>query len=133
MPKASTHSIELGRARSSSRMFYKLVIIILILACAYAAIMYLLLLCVDAEPRAEAGGRSVAAQQQIINTPRLEHKILWPSLAAISVILTVRNWSRLTLPLHIICLVAYKRSLEAFRVLSSPHSHLLDFFSDQWL
>ena len=107
MPKASTHSIELGRARSSSRMSDKFVIIIPILACAYAEIIFPLLLCADAGPRAGAGGRWTAAQQQILNAPRLEHKIFWPSLAAISVILALRNWSRLALPPHIICLFAY--------------------------
>ena len=107
MPKASAHSIELGRARSSSRMSDKLLVIIPILACAYAKIIFPLLLCVDPEPRAGAGGRSAEAQQQILNAPRLDHKIFWPSLAAISVILSVRNWSRITLLPHTICLLAY--------------------------
>jgi O-antigen ligase len=40
-------------------------------------------------------------------TPRLENKIFWPALAAISVVLAVRNRSRLTLPPHIKCLLAY--------------------------
>jgi O-antigen ligase len=39
--------------------------------------------------------------------PRVENKIFWPALAAISVVLVLRNWSRLTLPPHIICLFAY--------------------------
>ncbi len=107
MPKASTHSFELGRAGSSSRTFGKFVIIIPILACAYAEIILPLLLYADAGPRAGASGLWTAAQQQILNAPRLEHKIFWPLLAAISVILAIRNWSRFTLPPHIICLFAY--------------------------
>jgi len=42
-------------------------------------------------------------------TPRLEHKIFWPALVAISVVLVVRNHSRLvriTWPPHVICLFA---------------------------
>ena len=39
--------------------------------------------------------------------PRPENKIFWPLLAAISVILVARNFSRLTFPPHIICLFAY--------------------------
>jgi O-antigen ligase len=42
-----------------------------------------------------------------IMTPRPENKIFWPALAAISVVLVIRNWSRLTLPPHIIWLFAY--------------------------
>ena len=42
--------------------------------------------------------------------PRPENKIFWPAMAAISVVLAVRNRSRfgrLTWPPHIICLLAY--------------------------
>jgi len=39
--------------------------------------------------------------------PRPENKIFWPLMATIAVVLTLRNWSRLTLPPHIICLFAY--------------------------
>ena len=42
--------------------------------------------------------------------PRPENRIFWPAMAAISVVLAVRNRSRLgrlTLPPHIICLLAY--------------------------
>jgi len=48
-----------------------------------------------------------AAQQKIMMAPRLENKIFWPAMASISVIWAVRNWSRLTLPPHIVCLFAY--------------------------
>jgi O-antigen ligase len=39
--------------------------------------------------------------------PRPENKIFWPLLAAISTILVMRNFSRLTFPPHIVCLFAY--------------------------
>jgi exopolysaccharide production protein ExoQ len=38
---------------------------------------------------------------------RPENRIFWPAAAAISVVLAVPNRSRLTLPPHIICLLAY--------------------------
>jgi exopolysaccharide production protein ExoQ len=38
---------------------------------------------------------------------RPENRIFWPAVAAISVVLAVPNRSRLTLPPHIICLLAY--------------------------
>ena len=106
MSNAATRSFELGRARSSSLVFDKFVIIP-ILACVYAEIISPLLLYADTGPRAGAGGMWTAAQEQIITATRLEHRIVWPALAAASVILAVRNWSRLTLPPHIICLFAY--------------------------
>jgi exopolysaccharide production protein ExoQ len=52
-------------------------------------------------------GSSLASGLQSTMTPRLENKIFWPALAAISIVLAVRNRSRLTLPPHIICLLAY--------------------------
>jgi O-antigen ligase len=53
---------------------------------------------------------SLAEQQIILTTPHPANKIFWPTLAAISVLLAVRNNSRLvglTWPPHIICLLAY--------------------------
>ena len=38
---------------------------------------------------------------------RLENRIFWPATAAISVVVALRNRSRLTWPPHIICLLAY--------------------------
>ena len=38
---------------------------------------------------------------------RPENRIFWPAVAAISLVLAVQNGSRLTLPPHIICLLAY--------------------------
>jgi O-antigen ligase len=40
-------------------------------------------------------------------TPHLENKIVWPALAAISLVVALRNRSRLTLPPHIVFLIAY--------------------------
>jgi O-antigen ligase len=50
---------------------------------------------------------SIADRIQSAMAPRLENKIFWPTLAAITFILIIRNWSRLTLPPHIKCLFAY--------------------------
>jgi exopolysaccharide production protein ExoQ len=38
---------------------------------------------------------------------RPENRIFWPAMAALSVVLAVRNRSRLTFPPHIICLLVY--------------------------
>src|SRR5215472_15367400 len=103
MSKTSLHSFELGRARSFTSMIDKFVIIP-ILACAYAEMISPLLLYADTGP---IEGVATVVQRQIIMAPRLEHKIFWPALAAISVIFAVRNWSKLTLPPHILCLFVY--------------------------
>jgi exopolysaccharide production protein ExoQ len=92
MPKASSHSFELGRARSFAPTIDACVIVPIV-ACVYAEIVSPLLIYV-------IPGDSVMA-------PRVENKIFWPALAAVSVILVIRNWSRLTLPPHISCLFAY--------------------------
>ena len=107
MPKASTHSVELGRAGSSSRKFDKLVIIISIIVCAYVEIIFPLVLYAEARPAAGPGGSWTKAQAEILNAPNLAHRIVWPILAAVSIILAVRNRSRITLPPHLICLFAY--------------------------
>jgi exopolysaccharide production protein ExoQ len=92
MPKASTHSFELGRA-SSFAPTIDTCVIVPIAACVYAEILSPLL--------------AYANPGTSMMTPRLENKIFWPALAAISVVLVIRNWSRLTVPPHIICLFAY--------------------------
>src|SRR4051794_38472851 len=92
MPKASSHSFELSRARSFAPTIDACVIVPIV-ACVYAEIVSPLLIYV-------IPGDSVMA-------PRVENKIFWPALAAVSVILVIRNWSRLTLPPHISCLFAY--------------------------
>ena len=95
MIKASTRSVELGRARTSTRIF-DIYSIIPILACVYATIVSPLMI-VGCSPTDTA----------CLLEPRPENKIFWPLLAAISVILALRNCSRLTFPPHIICLFAY--------------------------
>src|SRR5262245_28350726 len=99
MSKNSMHSFELGRARSSTPMIDKCVIVP-ISACVYASIVSPLLLFVS-EP---------ANTLQSVMETRPENRIFWPAMAAISVVLAVRNRSRLgtlTWPPHIICLLAY--------------------------
>jgi exopolysaccharide production protein ExoQ len=107
MSKASMHSFELGRARPSTPMIDKCVFVP-ILACVFATIVSPLLMFATAP--ASAIGLSPAEVQSLLTTPRLENKIFWPMLAAISVLLAVRNHSRLvglTWPRHIICLLGY--------------------------
>jgi exopolysaccharide production protein ExoQ len=91
-------SFELDRARSSAPRV-DLCAIIPILACAYATIGSPLL--------ALAYGASTP--QNIVDSG-LPNRIFWPAMTAISVILVLRNFSRigrLTFPPHIICLFAY--------------------------
>src|SRR5262249_14795989 len=104
MSTASKHSYKLGRTRSSAPMLDKFAIAPPLAACAYALIVSPLL--IYSHPVATTG-LSVASKFQTIMTPRPENKIVWPLLAAISVFLALRNWSRLTWPPHIICLLAY--------------------------
>jgi O-antigen ligase len=79
-------------------------LIVPILACAYALIVSPLLIHVTSGP---ANTTSLMAKVQNLMTPRPENKIVWPALAAIAVVLAIRNWSRLTLPPHIKYLFAY--------------------------
>jgi exopolysaccharide production protein ExoQ len=103
MSKASMHSFELGRPRSSTPRI-DICTLVPISACAYALIVQpLLVFLTTGRPT----GLTLAAKLQSVMAPRPENKIFWPALAAISVVLVVRNWSRLTLPPHIICLFAY--------------------------
>ena len=86
MSKASMHSFELGRARSSTPIIDKCAIVP-ISACVYASIVSPLLhLCFSDR----------ATSLQSIMEPRWENRIFWPAMAAISVVLAVRNRSRLT-------------------------------------
>src|ERR1700678_856425 len=99
MPKATMDSLELGRARSSTP--FDKCALIPISACVFSAIVMPLLIFVTTGP---------AQTLQSIMQPRLEPRIFWPAMAAISVGLAVRYRSRLgslTLPPHIICLLAY--------------------------
>jgi len=73
-------------------------VVVPILACLYVIMVSPLLIFVTTGPLTGVQG---------LMTPRPENKIFWLALAAISVILAVRNWSRLTVPPHIMCLFAY--------------------------
>src|SRR6202022_1313980 len=93
------HSFELGRARSAPPMIDKCSIIP-IAAFVYAAIVSPLLLF----------SSGLATSLESIMEARPENRIFWPAMAVISVVLAVRNRSRvgrLTWPPHIICLLAY--------------------------
>src|ERR1700730_4808990 len=90
------HSFELGRARSSTPMIDKCAVIP-ILACVFATIGGPL---IDFAP-----GRTLTLQS--IGEPGLANRIFLPVMAAISVSMTMRNYSRLTLPPNITCLLAY--------------------------
>src|SRR5258705_684509 len=99
MSKASVHSFELGRARSSASTF-DICAIIPILACSFPAIL---------EPLIYVAFPPAAGLQGMLES-RIENRIFWPAMAAISIVLALRNHSRLgrlTLPPHIICLLVY--------------------------
>ena len=99
MSKASIHSIELGRARSSTPKI-DVCTIVPILACAYSAMIGPLIYVIFPP----------ASGLQGLLESRTEQRIFWPTMAAISVVLAARNWSRLgrdNLPPNIICLLAY--------------------------
>jgi exopolysaccharide production protein ExoQ len=104
MPKASTHSFELGRA-SSFAPTIDTCVIVSIAACVYALIVSPLLIYVTTGTATSIS--DLALHHAMAEAPRVENKIFWPALAAISLVLVIRNWSRLTLPPHIICLFAY--------------------------
>jgi exopolysaccharide production protein ExoQ len=94
------HSCELGRPRASTPTIDKCAIIP-ISACVFALIAAPLLIFVTVP--------NVQTVQSVME-PRPENRIFWPAMAAISVVLAAQNRSRLgrlTLPPHIICLVAY--------------------------
>jgi O-antigen ligase len=92
------HSFEVGRAGSSTP--FDKCVIVPILACVFALVVSPLLIYVTSGP--------VETLQNA--EPRLEPRIFWPAMAAISVVLAVQNCSRLgrlTFPPHIICLLGY--------------------------
>jgi exopolysaccharide production protein ExoQ len=99
MAKAAMHSIDSGRAGSSGPTIDACAIMP-ILACAYPIIVGPLIY-ITFPP---------AAGLQGVLEARTEQRVFWPALAAISVVLIARNYSRLgglTWPRHIICLFAY--------------------------
>jgi O-antigen ligase len=104
MSEASTRTLKLGRPKSIGPAFDKY-IFLPIFACAFAEIISPLLGYADTGPM--EGGGWTQAQERIIMAVRLENKIFWPVMAAISLILVIPNWSRLTLPPHIKVLFVY--------------------------
>lgn len=95
MSKASMHSVELGKASASFPIIDKYVIIP-VSACFFASVVSPLLLLAAGE------------NDKTLNRP--ENRIVWPALAAISIVLALRNRSRLSrisLPPHVVCLLAY--------------------------
>src|SRR5262245_11561647 len=94
MSRASMYSSELGQARSSAPMIDKYSIVPL-LACAYATIITPLIL----------AAFSTTVQEALES--HTENKFFWPAVTAISFALFARNYHRVVLPPHIICLFAY--------------------------
>ena len=98
------HSFELGRVRSSTPLFHKCVIVP-VTACVYATILSPLLIYVAVGSITDL---PLAEAHTLLMAPRPENKIFWPTLAAISIVLVVRNRSRLVgWSPHIIFLFAY--------------------------
>jgi len=102
------YTAALGRARPSTAMIDKCVIVP-ILACVFTTIISPLLMfaaapALSSDPRGR--GLSPAEAMNLLTTPHPENKIFWPALAAISVLLAVRYRSRLVWPPHIIWLLA---------------------------
>jgi exopolysaccharide production protein ExoQ len=99
MPKTSKHSLEFGQTRYSAPMIDKFAMVT-ILACFFSLIAMPLL--------GFMFPPSHSLQSAI--EPRPENRIVWPALAAISIVLAIQNRSRLgkaTLPPNIICLLTY--------------------------
>jgi exopolysaccharide production protein ExoQ len=95
MPRVSIHSI--GPGRSSTARIDTCTIVV-ILACAYS-VMIGPLIYVMFPPEGGLQG---------IMESRTEQRVFWPAMAAISIVLAMRNWSRLgSLPPNIICLLVY--------------------------
>jgi exopolysaccharide production protein ExoQ len=118
--QASKHSFELSRTESSAPTIDKYAIVP-ILACAYATIV---------DPLMLFGGIDAGTRIQDAE-PGLTNRIFWPAMAAVSLVLAMRNSSRfgrLAWPPHIICLLAYfafagASALWAFR----PETSLVRF------
>ncbi len=100
MSRGSAYSFEWGQTRPSAPSIDTCAIAA-ISACVFSLIVSPLLIFVDSGP---------AQSLQSMLAPRLENRIFWPALTAISIVLAVQNHSRLvrlTLPRHIVCLLAY--------------------------
>src|SRR5271166_3403878 len=100
MPKAAMHSFELSWAKSAPPLIDKCAIVP-ILACAYATMIGPLL------DYAFGIGTLSGIQKA---EPGEWNRIFWPAMATASVVLAARyhfRVSRLALPPHLICLLAY--------------------------
>ncbi len=104
MSKAPTNSFKLGRPEFSTSTF-DMCAMVPILACAYAEIVSPLLMYLTFSPT--DASLPPADRLLLMMRPRLENKIFWPTLAAITVVLVLRKKSRLALAPHIKCLFAY--------------------------
>lgn len=95
MPRAATPFAETEATQSSSWMIggYAL---IPFLACFYATVIFPLII-VSCDPTDSA----------CLMEARPESKIFWPALAAIALVLAIRNFSRLKFPPHILWLFGY--------------------------
>lgn len=99
MSKTSTHFFEIRQPASSAPTIDKYAILV-ILACAYATVIGPLIVI----------GSTVSATDVQNAEPGLPNRIFWPAMAAVSVALAAKNYSRLsrlTWSPHIICLLAY--------------------------
>src|SRR5436309_7828270 len=95
MSKVPMHPYEPGQAESSTTTAIDKGLLVPVAACVYALIVSPLMI-VSCSP----------TDRVCLLEPRLENKVFWPILAAITVILALRHRSRLSLPPHIICLFA---------------------------
>jgi exopolysaccharide production protein ExoQ len=105
MSKAMTHPFNQRRLGSSASIF-DIYATVPVLACVFVEIASPLLRYADSDPVTGAGA-SAAGRLQGMMAPRPENKTFWPALAAITLVLIIRNWSRLTLPPHLKWLFAY--------------------------
>ena len=100
MSKASIHSFDSGRPRSSTTIIDKYAIVP-ISACVFALIAAPLLgSLTSADPL-------LTAHEKLVTEHSIAPRIFWPAMAAISVVLAAQNRSRLTLAPHMVCLLAY--------------------------
>jgi exopolysaccharide production protein ExoQ len=98
MPKASTHSLKLRRTGSSSPAIDKYALITLVV-CAYITIIGPLIYSSDID---------VTLTDLQNAAPDLAGRIFFPAISAVSIILAIRNHSRLRRwPPHMICLLVY--------------------------
>jgi exopolysaccharide production protein ExoQ len=93
----SSRSVALGRSTFPSRS--GALLIVPLAACVYALIVTQLIL-----------AACPPLDRECIMGTRIENKIFWPAMAAISIVLGIRSFphlSKLSLPPHIVCFLAY--------------------------